>query len=85
MNVYAVFVDERCVRALPGGDATAARSQCNEGGLDPRSAVSVEKVGLTGDLTVVEVRVPERPDIDLDTPRSTSYRRLARMQLTVSW
>lgn len=70
MDVHAIFVDKRCVRAFPGGGATAARPQGNEGGLDPRGTVPVEEVGLASDLAVVEVRVPERSDIDLDSLRS---------------
>ena len=70
MDVNTVFVDERCVGALPSCDATSARSQGDQGGLDPRSAVTVEEVRLASDFAVIKVCISKRTDVGLVGPRS---------------
>lgn len=57
VDVYAVFVGEGSVGALPGGDAAAAVPQGEGRVRDVQRAEAVEEVGLPGNDGVIEVGV----------------------------
>lgn len=65
VDIRAVVVDEGSIRALPGGDTSAAAPELQFGGLDPQGAEAVEEVGLPADEGGADVGGTEFADVDL--------------------
>lgn len=60
-----VFVDKSRVGSLPSCDTSTAITQSHETRLNPSGAEAIEKVGLAGDLILVEVRITQLANVYL--------------------